>query len=280
VILINKSSDLMSHISAQKQGNRSIGFVPTMGALHNGHLSLIAAAKQKCDIVVCSIFVNPTQFNQESDLASYPRTLENDIELLLSVSCDVLFHPNVAEVYGNALDKDSSEDYGSFIHQLEGASRPGHFDGVVTVLRKLFAMVGPTDVFFGQKDYQQCLVVKTLIKRSFPQIIFNLCSITREEDGLAMSSRNVRLSETERLLAPKIYENLKLVAQYWDKEQWQLGLNLAQLNLKKEPFCFEYLCACDPISLAELNVFQSNAVVLVAVQLGSTRLIDNIIIAP
>lgn len=278
MILIKKSSDLLSHISKLKEANRIIGFVPTMGALHDGHLSLIESAKQKCDIVICSIFVNPTQFNQASDLASYPRTLENDIRLLLSVSCDILFHPEIEEVYGNLLEKESSEDYGSFIHVLEGASRPGHFDGVVTVLRKLFLLVQPNQVYFGQKDYQQCLVVKTLIQRSFHDIVFNLCPIARELDGLAMSSRNVRLNQSERELAPKIFENLQLVAQNWTIANWELGLNLAQINLRKPPFQFEYLCACDPITLDSLTHFQSNAIILVAVQLGSTRLIDNILV--
>jgi len=278
VILIKKSSDLLSHISKLKEANRIIGFVPTMGALHDGHLSLIESAKQKCDIVICSIFVNPTQFNQASDLASYPRTLENDIRLLLSVSCDILFHPEIEEVYGNLLEKESSEDYGSFIHVLEGASRPGHFDGVVTVLRKLFLLVQPNQVYFGQKDYQQCLVVKTLIQRSFHDIVFNLCPIARELDGLAMSSRNVRLNQSERELAPKIFENLQLVAQNWTISNWELGLNLAQINLQQPPFQFEYLCACDPITLDSLTHFQSNAIILVAVQLGSTRLIDNILV--
>jgi pantoate--beta-alanine ligase len=278
VILIKKSSDLLSHISELKKANRIIGFVPTMGALHDGHLSLIELAKQKCDIVVCSIFVNPTQFNQASDLASYPRTLENDIRLLLSKSCDILFHPEIDEVYGNLLEKESSEDYGSFIHVLEGASRPGHFDGVVTVLRKLFLLVQPNQVYFGQKDYQQCLVVKTLIQRSFQDIVFNLCPIAREKDGLAMSSRNVRLNQSEREVAPKIFESLQLVAQNWTITNWELGLNQAQVNLQKPPFQFEYLCACDPMSLDSLTHFQSNAIILVAVQLGSTRLIDNILV--
>ena len=278
MILIKKSSDLLSHISELKEANRIIGFVPTMGALHDGHLSLIESAKQKCDIVVCSIFVNPTQFNQASDLASYPRTLENDIRLLLSKSCDILFHPEIDEVYGNLLEKESSEDYGSFIHVLEGASRPGHFDGVVTVLRKLFLLVQPNQVYFGQKDYQQCLVVKTLIQRSFQDIVFNLCPITREIDGLAMSSRNVRLNQSEREVAPKIFESLQLVAQNWTITNWELGLNQAQVNLQKPPFQLEYLCACDPITLDSLRHFQSNAIILVAVQLGSTRLIDNILV--
>jgi pantoate--beta-alanine ligase len=278
VILIKKSGDLLSHISKLRAANLSIGFVPTMGALHYGHLSLIEAAKKKCDIVVCSIFVNPTQFNQESDLNAYPRTLENDIQLLLSCSCDILFHPEVSEMYGESMEKESTEDYGNFIHVLEGASRPGHFDGVVTVLRKLFLLVLPHQVFFGQKDYQQCLVVQTLIHRSFPEIIFHLCPIAREMDGLAMSSRNVRLTEAERAFAPKIFENLSLVTNNWKKDHWQSVLSQASINLQQEPFVFEYLSACDPKSLKELDTFQENAIILVAVRLGSTRLIDNLII--
>ncbi|MCG9880174.1 MAG: pantoate--beta-alanine ligase [Bacteroidia bacterium] len=278
MILFKKSDELSSYINKQKASHLKIGFVPTMGALHAGHLSLVAVAKQKCDIVVCSIFVNPTQFNQASDLASYPRTIANDIQLLISNSCDVLYHPDVDEVYGNGLQKESSQDFGPFIHVLEGASRPGHFDGVVTVLRKLFISVGPDEVFFGQKDYQQCLVVKTLINRSFPSIKFNICPIERESDGLAMSSRNVRLSNTERSLAPIIFKSLQIVEQNWQANSWQFGLNQAIDTLKNAGFVFEYLAACDPETLEELNSFQSNAVVLVAVQLGSTRLIDNILI--
>lgn len=278
MILIKKSDDLLSHISKLKASNLSIGFVPTMGALHPGHLSLIEAAKKNCDVVVCSIFVNPTQFNQLSDLNSYPRTIENDIQLLLSCSCDILFHPDVTEIYGDTMEKESTEDYGAFIHLLEGASRPGHFDGVVTVLRKLFNAVMPHQVFFGQKDYQQCLVVKMLIQRSFSHIKFNLCPIAREADGLAMSSRNVRLTLSERMLAPKIYENLQLVAQNWNLTSWQSALNQAVKNLSNEPFVFEYLSACDQNSLQELDTFQHKAIVLVAVRLGTTRLIDNIIV--
>lgn len=278
MILIKKSDDLLSHISKLKASNLSIGFVPTMGALHPGHLSLIEAAKKNCDVVVCSIFVNPTQFNQLSDLNSYPRTIENDIQLLLSCSCDILFHPDVTEIYGDTMEKESTEDYGAFIHLLEGARRPGHFDGVVTVLRKLFNAVMPHQVFFGQKDYQQCLVVKMLIQRSFSHIKFNLCPIAREADGLAMSSRNVRLTLSERMLAPKIYENLQLVAQNWNLTSWQSALNQAVKNLSNEPFVFEYLSACDQNSLQELDTFQHKAIVLVAVRLGTTRLIDNIIV--
>ena len=280
MILIKKSGDLLSHSSKLRASNLRIGFVPTMGALHLGHLSLIEAAKKNCDVVVCSIFVNPTQFNQLSDLNSYPRTIENDIQLLLSCSCDILFHPEVTEIYGETLEKESTEDYGTFIHLLEGASRPGHFDGVVTVLRKLFKIVLPHQVFFGQKDYQQCLVVNMLIQRSFPEVKFNLCPIAREIDGLAMSSRNVRLTASERLLAPKIYENLQLVAQNWNLTSWQSAMNQAVENLSNEPFVFEYLSACDQNSLEELGSFQEDAIILAAVRLGSTRLIDNIIIQP
>jgi len=194
VILFQKPADLSAYISGQKAKKLRIGFVPTMGALHKGHISLLENAKQICDIVVCSIFVNPTQFNQSKDLETYPRNLGKDIRLLLEDSCDVLFHPNVEGIYGDDLSKDDTGDYGTFINLLEGESRPGHFDGVVTVVRKLFEIVSPDEVYFGQKDYQQCLVVTTLINRKFPNIHFNLCPIAREESGLAMSSRNVRLN--------------------------------------------------------------------------------------
>lgn len=280
MILFKKSNDLTSFIKEKKASKLKIGFVPTMGALHAGHISLVKEAKLKCDIVVCSIFVNPTQFNQASDLTNYPRTIANDIQLLISNSCDVLYHPDVEDVYANDFQKDSAADFGTYIHVLEGASRPGHFDGVVTVLRKLFSCVCPDEVFFGQKDYQQCLVVKTLIQRSYPNIALSICPIERESDGLAMSSRNVRLSKYERQLAPLIYESLKLVEQNWNEKSWQIGLNQAKEKLVQAGFVFEYLTACNPESLEELNVFNLNAVVLVAVQLGSTRLIDNILLHP
>ncbi|OYU97766.1 MAG: pantoate--beta-alanine ligase [Bacteroidetes bacterium B1(2017)] len=280
MILFQSTSDLRSYISEQKAKNLRIGFVPTMGALHAGHLSLIKIARQKCDLVVCSIFVNPTQFNVASDLETYPRPLSNDIRLLSEGFCDVLFNPSVDEVYGNDFTKDSSDDYGSFIHLLEGASRPGHFDGVITVVKKLFLLVQPDEVFFGQKDYQQCLVIQTLIERNFPFINFNLCPIARENNGLAMSSRNVRLSKEEFELASDLFKNLTHILTNWKENAWLDALLEARTFLSKKPFELEYLEVCDQFTLEPLKAFKPNAIALVAVQLGKTRLIDNLLLKP
>jgi pantoate--beta-alanine ligase len=278
VILIKNSQTLNALIKEKKAQNLKIGFVPTMGALHAGHLSLIKFARQKCDVVVCSIFVNPTQFNVASDLTNYPRPIEKDIQLLVQESCDVLFHPEVNEIYGNGLVKDSSSDYGSFIHLLEGASRPGHFDGVITIVKKLFQLSEPNEVFFGQKDYQQCLVVETLIQRNFPNIVFNLCPILREEDGLAMSSRNIRLSPEERKISNIIYKVLKDLKIHWKTQQWENALTNAKNILSEAPFKLEYLSVCNAKTLDSIDNFEDNAIALVAVQLGNTRLIDNILL--
>ncbi len=278
MILFQKSKDLQAFIEKKKTENLQIGFVPTMGALHPGHLSLIHAAKQDCDLVVCSIFVNPTQFNQISDLENYPRPIENDIKLLIEAKCDVLFHPNVNELYGGNFAKDSSEDYGQFVHVLEGESRPGHFDGVITIVNKLFTICKPHQVYFGQKDYQQCLVVKTLITREFPNIKFNLCPIEREADGLAMSSRNIRLNSQERSIANHLYKALELVQKNWNKEHWKDAIKHAKELYLGTPFKLEYFCVCDQESLQELTEFKAEAVVLTAATLGNTRLIDNLLL--
>ncbi len=278
MILFQKSKDLQAFIEKKKTENLQIGFVPTMGALHQGHLSLIRAAKQDCDLVVCSIFVNPTQFNQISDLENYPRPIENDIKLLIEAQCDVLFHPDVNELYGGNFAKDSSEDYGPFVHVLEGESRPGHFDGVVTIVNKLFSICKPHQVYFGQKDYQQCLVVKTLIAREFPAIQFHLCPIEREADGLAMSSRNIRLNSQERDIANQLYKALELVQNNWNKDKWHDALKQAKEVYLGAPFKLEYFCVCDQESLEELTEFKADAVVLAAAKLGNTRLIDNLLL--
>jgi pantoate--beta-alanine ligase len=278
VIFFTKSADIHQYILQKRGEGQTIGFVPTMGALHAGHISLIKQAKEKCDLVVCSIFVNPTQFNQAMDLASYPRTIEKDMQMLLESHCDMLFHPGVEDIYGKDLIKESSDDYGDFIHVLEGESRPGHFDGVVTILRKLFSIINPNQVFFGQKDYQQCLVVEKLIERSFSEIGFNLCPIARENDGLAMSSRNVRLSESERGVASQLYQALLAIQTNWNPENWEIGINGAKEILRQGRFTVEYLSICQTDSLKAIVRFEPKAIALVAVTLGKTRLIDNILL--
>lgn len=268
---------LQVHLQAKQRQNMRIGFVPTMGALHAGHLSLIAAAKEKCDIVACSIFVNPTQFNNHIDLELYPRNIENDIRLLVQAGCDILFHPTIKEMYGPELHKDSAADYGPYINVLEGAHRPGHFDGVITIVNRLFEIIMPDEVFFGQKDYQQCLVIKTLIERNFPKVIFNLCAIIREADGLAMSSRNVRLSKEERNAAVLLVQALNHIKANWNPERWETAIAEAKNSIENNHLLqLEYLCVAEPNFLTELTTYNENAIALIAVHCGETRLIDNL----
>lgn len=278
MILFRKPSALSAYILSKKEQNQSIGFVPTMGALHFGHLSLIGQAKLDCDLVVASIFVNPTQFNNSKDLDTYPRTIASDIKQLENSGCDVLFFPDVEDMYGQEDEILNSSDYGYFVNVLEGSKRPGHFDGVITILTKLFVMVDPTQVYFGQKDYQQCMVVETLIERKFPHILFNQCEIVRELDGLAMSSRNTRLSPEERIIAPRIYAYLKEIEENWSPNNWANAIEKAKVALNEFPFSLEYLAACEVKTLMPLSSFEKPVVILVAVNLGNTRLIDNLII--
>ncbi len=251
-----------------------------MGALHEGHLSLIRKAKLENDFVVCSIFVNPTQFNNSSDLKAYPRTIEADMKLLAAENCDLLFFPSVEEMYPESLNKESANDYGNFIHVLEGKHRPGHFDGVVTIVNKLFSLVKPNQVYFGQKDYQQCLVVKELIRRNHSQIIFHQCEVVREPDGLAMSSRNVRLSAIERESALKLSKALFHIQNNWNEKTWRIEMQSAiEMILAEELLELEYFEIADKDSLEKLSDFSSSAVCLVAVNCGVTRLIDNVLLA-
>lgn len=270
---------LQSHLEVKRRQNMRIGFVPTMGALHAGHLSLIEAAKEKCDIVACSIFVNPTQFNNLHDLEHYPRNIENDVRLLVQAGCDILFHPTIKEMYGSGMHKDSAANFGPYINMLEGAHRPGHFDGVITIVKRLFEIIMPDEVFFGQKDYQQCLVIITLIERNFPKMIFNLCAIIREADGLAMSSRNVRLNKEERDAATLLVQALNHIKENWKAETWETSVDEAKkMIVNNKLLQLEYLCVAEPNFLSELSTFNKNAIALIAVHCGSTRLIDNLLL--
>ncbi len=268
---------LQSYLQGKRGENIRLGFVPTMGALHEGHLSLIRAAKDKCDIVACSIFVNPTQFNNIRDLELYARPIENDIKLLVQNGCDILFHPKVEEMYGSGLHKDNAANFGHFINLLEGAHRPGHFDGVITIVKQLFEIIQPNEVFFGQKDYQQCLVIKTLIKKNFKSIVFNQCPVIREADGLAMSSRNNQLNHEEREAAVFLYKALMHLKLNWKPDTWQKASEEARELLQHHKLIkLEYLMVCNPETLMETNIFEPNAIGLVAAYIGNTRLIDNL----
>jgi len=265
-------------LSNARQLKQSIGFVPTMGALHEGHLALIQQSKHENDLTVCSIFVNPTQFNDANDLAKYPRTEEMDAKKLASVNCDILYLPSVAEVYPS--DWVSPHfDFGHLDSIMEGKMRPGHFKGMAQVVYRLLYLVRPSRLYMGQKDLQQFTIIKHL------QVQFNLgfelvCApIVREADGLAMSSRNIRLNPSERSTAPVIYQTLKaaLNNQFSSIESY---LNFANNKLKEAGLLVEYIQVVDRNTLLEITDWkQSNhKAICVAAQLGPIRLIDNIFI--
>jgi len=276
MLVLHKIDEIKAVISQEKAKNKSIGFVPTMGALHQGHISLINYSKKETDITVCSIFVNPTQFNNQSDLKHYPRTPEADIKLLEDAGCDILYMPEVSDVYP---ENDIRQfDFGYLDTILEGATRPGHFNGVGQVVSILLEGVKPDKAYFGSKDYQQVMVVKSLVKQLNLQVEIIACPILREPDGLAMSSRNVRLNEQERLEAAAIPEMMKLGNQILklygiaEAKKYISSVVATIPNMK-----LEYYEVCDAETLellTELNPKQK-AVSLIAVFVGNIRLIDN-----
>lgn len=278
MLVFTQIGPLKAYLSSQKPSH-SIGFVPTMGALHSGHLSLVKLSKRANDITVASIFVNPTQFNNPNDLAHYPRTLPLDMILLEQVGCDVLFCPQTDEVYepNEPIEK---YNWGAITHSLEGAHRPGHFDGVITIVRKLFTWVGPTRAYFGKKDYQQCAVIQELVNKFHLPIALEFGETLREPDGLAMSSRNARLSVDERQLAVQVSKAL-----FDAKANHQQLVSEAQQSIatffEGEPlFRLEYIAIVDKDHLTPLapNKPTTGSVALIAVWCGNVRLIDSMIL--
>lgn len=251
-----------------------------MGALHQGHLALVKESTANHPITVASIFVNPTQFNNAEDLVKYPRTLEQDIELLEEAGCSVLFHPEAAEMYPNGFTTQHYE-WEHVTNSLEGAFRPGHFDGVITIVNKLFEAVEPDAAYFGQKDFQQCAVIKEMINRFNLPVNMFICPTLREQDGLAMSSRNVRLSVDERKEALLIFEALQFI------KQQQTHLSVAELTTKAEAILRkstvmkpEYVAIVETNSLNPADKLLPNReyVALIATWCGNVRLIDNMLL--
>ncbi len=258
----------------------TIGFVPTMGALHNGHISLINLCKQQATITVCSIFVNPTQFNDKKDFEKYPINIENDILQLEQAGCDILFLPSVNEIYPNGTEIDKNYDLGSIETILEGSARPGHFQGVCQVVHRLLDIVQPNLLFLGQKDYQQCMVINQLIELlGFKnKIELVIGSTLREPSGLAMSSRNVRLSDGDKQKATAIYQSLNYVKQYISDTPIDTLLQNTKNNLVKSGFeKVDYVSICNAQTLAPITVFEKEMklVALIAAFIGGVRLIDN-----
>ena len=261
-----------------RQAGQRIGFVPTMGNLHAGHLALLKEAARHCERVVASIFVNPLQFDEQSDLDAYPRTLEQDQTHLQDMGVDALFCPDELTLYPHGREALTRVEVAGLGDILEGAARPGHFSGVTTVVAKLFNCVQPDLAVFGEKDFQQLLLVRRLVADlNMPIEIIGLPTV-RETDGLAMSSRNQRLSEEERRLAPELHRQLQLLREKLLKRD----ANFAALeqdavrDLQTLGFTPEYVAIRDADSLSAINNDTKNRVILAAVRLGETRLIDNL----
>lgn len=276
--VLNTKNELINLLDNYKKEGKKIGFVPTMGALHNGHLSLVKASKTHSDITVVSIFVNPTQFNDPEDLKRYPRTLEQDVKLLETVGCDFVFAPSVKEIYP---EPDTRKfDFGYIETVMEGAKRPGHFNGVGQVVSRLFDIVRPDKAFFGMKDFQQVAVIKNMVGQLKYNIEIVPCPIIREESGLALSSRNTLLDEDHKKNAPHIYATLKkarsLASQLSVDElkQW------IKDEINKNPLLeTEYVEIVDDTSLKVIHDWSEKGtkVACVAVYAGKIRLIDNIV---
>lgn len=279
MIICKTIIELNTHLSIARAKNKTIGFVPTMGALHNGHITLINRAKAETDLVVCSIFVNPTQFNNAHDLAVYPRTLEADCEMLANANCDFVFAPNAEEMY--PIQHQIKFDFGSLEHVMEGKFRPGHFNGVGIVVSKLFNVVRPDIAFFGQKDIQQCAVINRLIIDLSFQIKLVICPTEREVDGLAMSSRNKNLDVTQRSIAPYLYENLQIAFSKLKNGEAPKEVNLFMQNAIGQIIGMEleYFEIVDRLSLETIETYiPEKSAMCIAAFLGKTRLIDNILI--
>jgi pantoate--beta-alanine ligase len=259
------------------QSGKSVGFVPTMGALHEGHLDLVRRARLENEVVVASIFVNPIQFNNPEDLDKYPRMPEADSHMLRSAGCDVLFAPEADEMYPEP--EKTVYDFGSLALVMEGASRPGHFNGVAIVVRKLFEIVEPHKAYFGEKDFQQLAIIRQLVRLCSIPVEIIPCATVREADGLAMSSRNMRLTPEERSIAPKIYRALQAGALMKKTTDPVSIKNFILQELNKEPaFTVDYVEIADDTLLQPINDWNQakGALIFTAVFLGKVRLIDNI----
>lgn len=280
MFIFTTTAELRAHVETARRAGRRLGLVPTMGALHEGHLQLVRAAAQACDEVIASVFVNPTQFNNPEDLRRYPRLPEQDAAALRSVGCAALFMPAVVEMYPQPTGLHF--DFGPLEQVMEGAHRPGHFNGVATVVSKLFHLARPHAAYFGQKDFQQVAIVRQLIADLSFDLELVVYPTVREADGLAMSSRNVRLSPAARAVAPLLYQVLSQAAALVREGVGPAAVQQQALAaLTREPqFTPEYFEVADAQTLQPLTSYEAGrAVVLcVAAHLGGVRLIDNVVV--
>lgn len=276
--IFKKKDALKRCLSLIKQKNKQIGFVPTMGALHEGHLSLVDYSNKNNDTTVVSIFVNPTQFDKPEDLKKYPKTLEKDLELLEKSRCDIVFIPTVKEIYSNSVTS-KSYSFDGIENEMEGKFRDGHFDGVATIIQAFFEIITPTKSYFGEKDFQQLQIIKKLVEKENIPVSVIGCPIFREKDGLAMSSRNIRLTETQRNAAPIIYKTLKKATILSLSKTIKEVSLFVENEFKNHPILkLEYFTIAEEKSLTtpeSLKKEEKNRA-FIAVFAGKIRLIDNL----
>lgn len=272
--------ELRAAVAQARAEGKQIGFVPTMGNLHAGHVSLVQIATQRADFVVASIFVNPLQFGAGEDLDKYPRTLAADQEKLLAAGCHLLFHPDIAEIYPHGMGDQARVSVPGVSEGLCGASRPGHFEGVATVVTKLFNMVQPDLAVFGEKDYQQLAVIRALVQDLNMPIQIIGAPTQRAEDGLALSSRNGYLSAEQRNAAPALYRGLQAIAEELLRgaRDYARLIDGAQEQQRAAGFVPDYLEIRNAVTLRPAQVDDRHLVILTAAQLGGTRLIDNLVV--
>lgn len=278
--IFQTTTELNKVLKDHRSNGSFIGFVPTMGALHRGHMALIREAKSKCGLVVCSIFVNPTQFNDVDDLKNYPSRLEEDVELLEGEECDYLFYPSVDDVYPHGTDYNLDFDLGYLDETMEGKFRPGHFLGVAQVMHSLLKLVNPTHLFMGMKDFQQVAVVQKLIDDLLLNVEMVPCDTVREADGLAMSSRNLRLDPEMRKKAAVLFETLQMAKIWILKFTSEQVSQMAIEKIRQKGLKPEYFELVDPKTLLPIcNVNKPMKVVAcVAAYAGAVRLIDNMVL--
>lgn len=276
--VVTSIEETSSIITSLKSKNKKIGLVPTMGALHEGHLSLVKESKENNDITWVSIFVNPTQFDKQEDLINYPNTLDKDLELLENIHCDYVFVPNTNEIYENNVNSESFS-FDGLENEMEGKHRANHFDGVGTIVKKLFEIIKPNNAYFGEKDFQQLQIIKKLIEKTALPINIIGCDIHREVDGLAMSSRNLRLTEAQRKAAPFIYKTLLEAQEKSNKETFSSINKWVSNQFENHPILtLEYFEIAEEKTLKTIiskNPKQKHRA-FIAVFAGSIRLIDNI----
>jgi pantoate--beta-alanine ligase len=276
--IVENRKDLQAYLAQSRANKKQIGFVPTMGALHQGHVSLVARSAEENDECVVSVFVNPTQFNDKKDLTTYPRTLEQDCELLEKAGCTLVFAPSEEEMYP---EPDTRVfDLGPVAQVMEGARRPGHFNGVAQVVSKLFDLVSPTNAYFGEKDFQQVAIIREMVKQLNFDVNIVSCPIIREADGLALSSRNSRLTEEQRMKAPIVAATLNESLTLKSTKSVQEVIDFVTSTLNKEDDMeVEYYEIVDAISMQPIQNWSDStySVGCITVYCGKVRLIDNII---